>query len=139
MRPQKPLLINYNAGILMTNGMLWNIHKISRYGDTYMILDNNVLKFNGDLAIEKVNVSKRKRFLKQSNSTRMGMRMQYIYIFILTYNVQTTTITIAEGMWRRGIVTHLKEEKNKIINFQMNMLRTIVSRTSGCPVFVAFA
>lgn len=41
----------------MTNGMLWNIHKISRYGDTYMILDNNVLKFNGDLAIEKVNVS----------------------------------------------------------------------------------
>lgn len=44
----------------MTNGMLWNIHKISRYGDTYMILDNNVLKFNGDLAIEKVNVSKQK-------------------------------------------------------------------------------
>lgn len=41
----------------MTNGMLWNIHKISRYGDTFMILDNNVLKFNGDLAIEKVNVS----------------------------------------------------------------------------------
>lgn len=41
----------------MTNGMLWNIHKIARYGDTYMILDHNVLKFTGNLLIEKVNVS----------------------------------------------------------------------------------
>lgn len=54
---QKPLLINYNAGILMTNGMMWNIHKIARYGDTIMILDKNVLRFNGNLQIEKVNVS----------------------------------------------------------------------------------
>lgn len=41
----------------MTNGMLWDIHKIARYGDTFMILDNNVLRFNGNLLIEKVNVS----------------------------------------------------------------------------------
>lgn len=54
---QRPLLINYNAGILMNNGQLWNIHKIARYGDTYMILDRNVLKFTGNLLIEKVNVS----------------------------------------------------------------------------------
>lgn len=54
---QRPLLINYNAGILMTNGMLWNIHKIARYGDTYMILDRHKLKFSGNLLIEKVNVS----------------------------------------------------------------------------------
>lgn len=51
------MLINYNAGILMTNGMLWNIHKIARYGDTYMILDRHKLKFSGNLLIEKVNVS----------------------------------------------------------------------------------
>ncbi|XP_055306913.1 uncharacterized protein LOC129571171 [Sitodiplosis mosellana] len=53
----RPLLINYNAGILMTNGMLWNIHKIARYGDTYMILDRHKLKFSGNLLIEKVNFS----------------------------------------------------------------------------------
>lgn len=41
----------------MTNGMLWNIHKIARYGDTYMILDRHKLKFSGNLLIEKVNVS----------------------------------------------------------------------------------
>lgn len=54
---QRPLLINYNAGISMNNGHLWDIHKIARYGDTYMILDGNVLKFTGNLLIEKVNVS----------------------------------------------------------------------------------
>lgn len=41
----------------MTNGMLWNIHKIARYGDTYMVLDHHKLKFSGNLLIEKVNVS----------------------------------------------------------------------------------
>lgn len=41
----------------MTNGMLWNIHKIARYGDTYMVLDRHKLKFSGNLLIEKVNVS----------------------------------------------------------------------------------
>lgn len=42
----------------MTNGMLWDIHKIARYGDTYMILDKyNVLRFNANLLIEKVKVS----------------------------------------------------------------------------------
>lgn len=41
----------------MTNGMLWNIHKIARYGDTFMILDHHKLKFSGNLLIEKVNVS----------------------------------------------------------------------------------
>ncbi|XP_031626110.1 uncharacterized protein LOC116342577 [Contarinia nasturtii] len=53
----RPLLINYNAGVLMTNGMLWNIHKIARYGDTYMYLDRHKLKFSGNLLIEKVNFS----------------------------------------------------------------------------------
>lgn len=47
----------------MTNGMLWNIHKIARYGDTFMILDHHKLKFSGNLLIEKVNVS----FLKWLN------------------------------------------------------------------------
>lgn len=47
----------------MTNGMLWNIHKIARYSDTYMILDHNVLKFTGNLLIEKVNVSENEFYL----------------------------------------------------------------------------
>lgn len=41
----------------MTNGMLWDIQKIARYGDTFMVLDRNMLKFTGNLLIEKVNVS----------------------------------------------------------------------------------
>lgn len=37
--------------------MLWNIQKIARYSDAFMVLDNKVLRFNGNLRIEKVNVS----------------------------------------------------------------------------------
>lgn len=54
---QRPLFININAGVLLENGKAWNIRKVSRHADAYMILEGNVLRFYGFLMIDKVDVS----------------------------------------------------------------------------------
>ncbi|KAJ6634806.1 hypothetical protein Bhyg_13386 [Pseudolycoriella hygida] len=53
----RPLFINYNAGVLLRNGMVWNIRKVVRYGDVFMILDKKSLRLGGNVLIDKVDVS----------------------------------------------------------------------------------
>lgn len=54
---QRPLFINYNAGIELNNGIVWNINKVRRYGDAIMYLNKKALQFTGNLLISKVDVS----------------------------------------------------------------------------------
>lgn len=42
---------------MLRNGMVWNIRKVVRYGDVFMILDKKSLRLGGNVLIDKVDVS----------------------------------------------------------------------------------
>lgn len=50
------MFINISAGVILTNGNVWNIRKLMRFGDAFMILDEKTLKFSGYILIDKVDV-----------------------------------------------------------------------------------
>lgn len=75
--PQRPLFININAGVLLEHGKVWNIRKVERHADTYMILVGSVLRFYGFIKIEKVDVSirrvRRVETIKKYSSPNKGI------------------------------------------------------------------